>query len=83
MGAQKPGFLGESFVKTRRLGKKPSLEESECLSPLIVILPDIILLTASQFNGAVLLNCYKTAGDCDTKTSVSKSATSAFRFSPL
>jgi len=51
--------------------------------PVIVILPDIILLTAWQFNGAVVLNCYKTAGDCDTKTSVSKSATSAFRFSPL
>jgi len=83
MGVQKPGFLRKYFVTTRRLGKKPSFEEWECISRVIVILPDIKLLTAWQFNGAVLLNCYKTAGDCDTKTSVSKSATSAFRFSPL
>jgi hypothetical protein len=31
MGAQKPGFLRKDFVKTRRLGKKPSFEESECV----------------------------------------------------
>ncbi len=31
MGAQKPGFLRKYFVKTRRLGKKPSFEESECV----------------------------------------------------
>ena len=83
MGAQKPGFLRKYFVKTRRLCKQPTFEQSECVSPVIVILPDIILLTAWPFNGAVLLNRYNTAGDCDTKTSVSKSATLAFRFSPL
>jgi len=31
MGAQKPGFLRIYFVKTRRLGKKPSFEKSECV----------------------------------------------------
>jgi hypothetical protein len=67
MGAQKPGFLRKYFVKTRRLGKKPSFEESECVSPVIVILPDIILLTAWQFNRAGVYNWYNTAGDCDTK----------------
>ena len=50
---------------------------------VIVILHDIILLTAWQFNRAGVYNFYNTAGDCDTKTSVSKSTTSAFRFFPL
>ena len=81
MGAQKPGFLRKYFVKSRRLGKKPSFEQSECVNPVIVILPDIILLTAWEFNSAVLLNCYKTAGNCDSKTSVFKSL--EFKFSPL
>jgi len=31
MGAQKPGFLRKYFFKTRRLGKKPSFEEPECV----------------------------------------------------
>ncbi len=66
MGAQKPGFLRKYFVKTRRLCKKPSFEESEWVSPVIVILPEIILLTPWQFNRAGVYNWYNTAGDCDT-----------------
>jgi hypothetical protein len=64
MGAQKPGLLRKYFVKTRRLGKKSGFEESEWVSPVIVILPDIILLTAWQFNRAGVYNFYNTAVDC-------------------